>query len=92
MNEISVELEKNLASLKKKLLEKAIAEKNIENEQPGVVPDSAKFLNKSDNDGNQLWRVTCVKSDAIDYMRILKRNGYPCQDFTYDAEKHIKER
>jgi hypothetical protein len=32
MNEISVELEKNLASLKKKLLEKAIAEKNIENE------------------------------------------------------------
>lgn len=59
--------------------------------QPGAIPMSAKYLGKSDNDGNQLWRVTCIKSDSIDYMRCLKRMGFPCQDFSYDLKKYQEE-
>lgn len=29
-------------------------------ECPGVVPDSIKYLDKEDNDGNQLWKVTVM--------------------------------
>ena len=43
---------------------------------PGVVPNSAKFLNEEDGEGNQLWRVTVMKDSASDYMRILKKNGF----------------
>ena len=28
---------------------------------PGVVPSSAKYLNVSDAEGNQLWRITSLK-------------------------------
>lgn len=63
----------------------------VEMQQPGAVPMSAKYLEKHDADGNQLWRITCMKSEAVEYIRVMKRNGYPCQDFTFDAQKYIDE-
>lgn len=59
--------------------------------QPGAVPMSAKYLNKSDNDGNQLWRLTCMKADIAEYMKVLKKNGYPCQEFKYNGQRYIDE-
>ena len=63
----------------------------VEMQQPGAVPMSAKYLEKHDADGNQLWRITCMKSEAVDYIRVMKRAGYPCQAFTFDAQKYIDE-
>jgi len=58
---------------------------------PGVVPSSDKFLGKSDPDGNQLWRVTCMKEQAADYVRILKKNGFQSSLFDYDNDKFKKD-
>lgn len=32
-----------------------------------------------------------MKTEAVDYIRVMKRNGYPCQDFIFDAQKYIDE-
>jgi len=45
-------------------------------EQPGAVPNSEKFLNCEDDEGNQLWRITCIKEQVVDYIKILKKNGF----------------
>lgn len=58
--------------------------------QPGVVPESDKYLSIDDPDGNQLWRVTCVKEQVVDYIKVMKKNGFPCQEFNYDADKYIE--
>jgi len=58
--------------------------------QPGVVPNSDKYLGKEDPEGNQLWRVTVVKSQAADYIKVLKKNGFMAQQFEYDAEKYVE--
>ena len=44
--------------------------------QPGVVPMSDKFLGQEDQDGNQLWRVVCMRDQAVDYIKVMKKNGY----------------
>lgn len=43
---------------------------------PGVVPKSADSLGVNDADGNELWRVTCVRDYANDYMRVLRNKGF----------------
>ena len=50
----------------------------------GAIPGSAGFLNYEDKDGNQLWRVTCLKSQITDYMKVMKKNSFTCQEFFYD--------
>ena len=55
---------------------------------PGVIPDSEKFLGHEDDDGNQLWRVTCMTEQVNDFMRILKKSGFVSQRFDYDAEQY----
>ena len=57
---------------------------------PGVVPESAKFLGgeAEDKDGNQLWRVTLMKDSAIEYSRLLKKNGYHNHLFNFDKEQY----
>ena len=45
-------------------------------QQPGVVPGSDKFLDQEDQDGNQLWRVVCLKEQAVDYIKVMKKNGF----------------
>lgn len=57
---------------------------------PGVVPGSDKFLGKTDPDGNQLWRVTCMKDQATDFVRVLKKNGFQASMFDYDIEKYTE--
>ena len=44
--------------------------------QPGVVPDSEKFLGQEDQDGNQLFRVVCMREQATDYIKVMKKNGF----------------
>mmetsp|Transcript_3322 Transcript_3322/g.5515 ORF Transcript_3322/g.5515 Transcript_3322/m.5515 type:complete len:326 (-) Transcript_3322:130-1107(-) len=58
--------------------------------QPGVVPASDKYLGVEDPDGNQLWRVTCMKSQVVDFIKVLKKNGYVGQQFAYDSDLYIE--
>lgn len=56
---------------------------------PGVVPDSDKFLQLEDADGNQVWRVTAFKEQTQDFIRIMKKNGFLCQEFNYDNDAYV---
>ena len=47
----------------------------------GVVPDSDRYLGHEDPDGNQLWRVTAMISQAQDFIRIMKKNGFLSVEF-----------
>jgi len=47
-------------------------------------------LNCEDDEGNQLWRITCIKEQVVDYIKILKKNGFLGQEFHYDVETFNK--
>lgn len=51
---------------------------------PGAVPESASFLGQTDHDGNELWRLTCVRDYCSDYMRVLRQKGFVSQQFDFD--------
>lgn len=53
---------------------------------------SDKYLNEEDGDGNQLWRVTCIKEQATDYMRLLKKNGMACSKFDHNWNQYNENR
>jgi hypothetical protein len=55
----------------------------------GVVPNSDKYLNHEDAEGNQLYRVTCMTDMATDYIRQLKKNGFQAQEFVYDGDQYV---
>lgn len=55
----------------------------------GVIPNSDKYLGQEDADGNQLFRVTCMTEMANDYVRLLKKNGFQCQEFVYDGDQYV---
>ena len=67
------------------MVEREFAEKKKAHQklmsQPGVVPNSEKFLDAEYPDGNQLWRVTCMKEQAVDYIKCMKKNGFLSQEF-----------
>ena len=44
--------------------------------QPGAVPGSDQFLGQEDPDGNQLWVITVMKANVIDYVKVLKKSGF----------------
>jgi V-type H+-transporting ATPase subunit C len=58
--------------------------------QPGVVPLSDKYLDAEDPEGNQLWRLTCMKDKSVDYIKCMKKNGFLCQEFGYDAVQYME--
>ena len=58
--------------------------------QPGVVPSSDRYLDSEDSDGNQLWRVTCMKEQSVDYIKVMKKNGFLCQEFQYDHVQYME--
>jgi len=55
---------------------------------PGVVPESERYLQHEDNEGNQLWRVTIMKDYVQDYSRLLKKIGFQNQAFTFDKKAY----
>ena len=55
----------------------------------GVVPGSHKYLGHEDQEGNQLFRITCMTDMANDYIRQLKKNGFQSQEFVYDGDQYI---
>jgi hypothetical protein len=57
---------------------------------PGAVPDSASFLGQTDNEGNELWRLTCVRDYSSDYMRVLRQKGFVSQQFDFDIQSYNK--
>ena len=57
----------------------------------GAVPHSAVNLGVTDNDGNSLYTLVCMKQDVADYIRALKRNGFIAQAFDYDRNAHNQE-
>lgn len=46
---------------------------------PGAVPGSGSSLGHTDPDGNELFRVTCVREYANDYMRVMRNKGFLSQ-------------
>lgn len=58
--------------------------------QPGAIPNSERYLEAEDQDGNQLWRLTCMKEQVVDYIKCMKKAGFLCQDFTYDAVQYTE--
>jgi hypothetical protein len=47
---------------------------------PGAVPGSAcQMPNKADTDGNEIWRISCVRDYANDYMRVMRNKGFLSQ-------------
>lgn len=55
----------------------------------GVVPESDRYLGHEDADGNQLWRVTAMTDQAGDFCRLMKKNGFLCQEFNYDGDAYV---
>jgi len=53
-------------------------------DSPGVVPFSDGNLNITDPDRNMLFTIVCMKDQANDYVKVLKKNGYPAQIFDCD--------
>jgi len=44
---------------------------------PGVVPLSAELIPCiTDNDKNMLYTIVCMKDQAPDYVKVLKKNGF----------------
>jgi len=52
--------------------------------QPGAVPLSERYLQLEDPDGQQLWMITVMKEQAVDYIKVLKKSGFLGQEFHYD--------
>lgn len=49
-------------------------------EMPGVVPFSAEVIPAvTDSEGNMLYTLVCMKNQAADYLKVLKKNGYQGQ-------------
>jgi hypothetical protein len=43
----------------------------------GVVPLSAELIPSiTDGDQNMLYTIACMKEQAADYIKVLKKNGY----------------
>lgn len=60
-------------------------------DSPGVVPFSDGNLNITDPDRNMLFTIVCMKDQANDYVKVLKKNGYPAQIFDCDPQGYLKE-
>lgn len=50
-------------------------------QQPGAVPMSHSYLNTEDPDGNQLFVITVMKAQVVDYVKVLKKSGFQCCEF-----------
>ena len=60
-------------------------------DNPGVVPMSEENLKISDADGNSVWSIVCMKESVNDYIKVLKKNGFPAQTFDCDPQGYLKE-
>jgi hypothetical protein len=40
---------------------------------------SEKYLGSEDAEGNQLWRIIVMKEQAVDYVKVMKKNGFQGQ-------------
>jgi len=59
---------------------------------PGAVPESAKSLNLKDDDGNELWRMTAMKDEVALYCRLLGKQGFRTQEFSYNVEEYTNNK
>lgn len=50
---------------------------------------SVENLKISDNDQNTLYTLVCLKDQAADYIKVLKNNGFPAQEFDCDPQGYI---
>ena len=55
------------------------------------MPLSEENLKISDNDGNSMYSVVCMKDQAADYVKVLKNNGFPAQEFNCDPQGYFKK-
>jgi hypothetical protein len=46
-------------------------------------------LGEEDPDGNQLWVITCMKANVIDYVKVLKKTGFQCTEFEYNMKAYL---
>ena len=55
------------------------------------MPFSLDNLHIADNDKNMLFSIVCMKDEATDYIKVLKKNGFPAQIFDCDPQGYQKE-
>lgn len=58
-------------------------------QQPGAIPGSETFTNLEDAEGNQLWVITVMRAQVVDYTKVLKKNGFLGVEFHYDMEAYM---
>lgn len=71
-------------------IQTAIKAHELEIRMPGVIPGSAKFLGQNDDEGNQLYRITTLQKQTIDFIRLLKKSGFQAQRFDYDVAQYME--
>ena len=59
----------------------AVRKHEKEMQFPGVIPQSHRYLGQSDEEGNQLWRVTVMKDQVATYIRLLQKATFRCAEF-----------
>lgn len=72
-------------------MQKNIREYQAKADHPGVVPFSAEYLGITDSDKNMLYSIVCMKEQANDYVRILKKNNYVGQIFDCNPQAYMRE-
>lgn len=70
-------------------LNRVINEHRKKIEGPNVVPMSVDALKISDNDQNSLYSLVCLRDQAADYIKVLKNNGFPAQQFDCDPQGYL---
>lgn len=65
-------------------MNRAIDEHKKKISGPNVVPMSVEELKISDNDQNTLYTLVCLRDQVADYIKVLKNNGFPAQQFDCD--------
>lgn len=57
-----------------------------------MVPFSDEHLKPvTDSDGNMLFTIVCMKDAVNDYIKVLKKQGYPAQTFDCNPDKYIQD-
>lgn len=57
---------------------------------PGVIPQSAKSLGETDEEGNELFRIITLTNQTVDFVRLLKKNGFQAARFDYNVKLYME--
>ena len=85
------ENEEELKALVQEKMDKVTAEHQKRLSDTGVVPFSLKKLGVDDAEKNSVYHIVCFREYVGDYIKVLKKNGYPAQVFDCNPEQYMKD-